>query len=87
MATTVNLPDELRSKILSQPLYRPEDVRQFLGNPPISALEQGRVGYGPLKNLRFVKMGKTVLYAAADLVAFIESLSTFANTTEVGSKR
>jgi hypothetical protein len=76
------LPDNLRDRILSQPLYRQRDVKRFLGNPSDSALEQGRQGRGLFAGLSFTKIGRAVFYPAGEVVRFLEDLPLCRSTDQ-----
>lgn len=75
------LPQELREKILSQPLYRQREVKELLKTSDIS-LEHGRMGRGQFAGLKFAKMGKAVRYPAACIIDFLENLSIYSSTSE-----
>ena len=78
---TVPLPEEIRRKILANPLYRQPEAQKIIPASN-SCFEQGRCGKGPLAGLKFKKLGSIVVYAAADIIEFLESMPSFINTTQ-----
>lgn len=70
------LPSELKSAILSQPIYRQEEVKKWI---PVSdsAFKHGRLGQGVLSGLKFSRLGRMVIYKASDLVEYLEQIPSF----------
>ena len=74
------LPEELRQKILTKPLYRQPELKQFIPAAD-STFEQGRCGRGALAGLHFSRLGRIVVYSAADILDFLEAMPSYKHTT------